>query len=201
MILEELVKSKLNELAYLNLIITGGTCSGKTTEAKRLEEIFNTIVSQVPQDNYFKDLKDIPKNRNGYLMDSPNAFYIDEYIQDVRQFLSIGQIAIPNYDISKNKRINKNLVIKSGRINIFEGLHTISLLNNLENKLTIFIDTPTQVCLERRIKRDKTNYGIDDDAVRKYFESCILPLSKTYINPQKDKADVIIEEGGKILCR
>lgn len=200
MTIEELIKRKLVELEYINIIIAGYTCSGKTTEASKIKEIFGSLVSSIPQDNYFKDLNEIPRSKNGYLMDSFNAFLTNEYEQDVETLLSRGQVYIPQYDIESNKRLNKDILVKKGKINIFEGLHTITLLKNLNNKLTIFMNTPIDICLERRIKRDTKNYGIKEEIIKRYFESCILPISKSYIIPQKELADLVIDERGKVLC-
>lgn len=199
--IEEIIQKKLKELTYLNIIIAGYTCSGKTTESNNIKNIFGSSVSLLPQDNYFKNLSDIPRNKNGYLMDSINAFFASEYEQDIETLLSNDQVYIPNYDIRNNKRLNKSILVEKGRINVFEGLHTIALLKNLKNKLTIFMDTSASTCLERRIRRDIDSYGINEDDIRKYFELCILPLSTTYIDPQKEMADLIIDERGKILCR
>lgn len=171
----------------MNIIISGISCSGKTTLSN---EIPNSL--HFEQDWYFKDKKDIPLTRKGYLFDSPNAFHISEFKNDVENLLEYGTILIPDYDIKTNTRISKIRKITSKKINIFEGLHTINELKHLRDSIKIFMDTPLEECLKRRIQRD-TQYEISKQEVIRYFYEVMLPMYKCYIEPQKGLADFIIK--------
>lgn len=60
----------------VNVVIAGTTCSGKTTLANEIRNHFSDrySVTLVAQDDYFKNLPDIPRIREGYLTDSIEAF-------------------------------------------------------------------------------------------------------------------------------
>lgn len=182
----------------MNLLISGITCSGKSTLSRMLKESIKDV-SIIEQDSYFKDLKDIPRSKGYYLFDSPNAFNIEEFKKDINSLLTNGFIFLPNYDKKKNQRVSKDIYTLSSRLNIFEGLHTIFLLSDLPNTYKIFIEVSLEEILKRKINRDKT-YGINEKEVISYFYEIVIPLYKLYIEKQRDYADQVIRNEGDILC-
>lgn len=176
-----------------NIVIAGQTCSGKTTLAKKIHEHFSERYSAsiISQDDYFKNLCDIPVAFGCYLMEVPEAFCVEEFKSDVRLLLQYGHVKMPVYDIATNTRVSKDKTVQSSQINIFEGLHTIHILDNLENSISIFVDTDSTTCLERRIARDSKNFSIPEIRIREYWNDCIQPMSERFVLPQKYYADVI----------
>lgn len=177
-----------------NILISGMSCSGKTSLSNEINKYFckDYTISIISQDSYFKNIEDIPTWKNGYLTDSFDAFHINEFKNDINTLLEKGIVYIPNYDVSINKRLSKSNLITLGNINIFEGLHTISILNNLNNCVKIYIDTDNDICLDRRIQRDTTKYNIPEKIIINNWKNNIIPMYKKYIYPQKEKADIII---------
>ena len=192
--IHEQISKKLSNCDTVNVIISGVTCSGKTTLANEIRDYFSDIclVTIVSQDDYYKNLPDIPRKPEGYLTDSIEAFHTEEFKCDVEKLLNDSVVAMPTYDIFSNTRISKNKIVRVGKINIFEGLHTIYLLNSLKNSINIYIDVGMDTCLNRRIKRDTSKYGIPEQRIREYWKDCITPMSEKYIQPQIKSADIII---------
>lgn len=185
----------------VNILIAGSSCSGKTTLANKIFKCLSNkyTVTIISQDDYFKDILYIPKIRKGYLIDSINAFHIDEFKTDVHELLTGNVVKMPRYDIATNTRMSKDKIVKLSRINIFEGLHVISLLDNIDNCLKIYLDTNIDICLKRRIDRDSVKYGIPGEIIKSNWDQCIIPMFKLYILPQKEYADIIINnEDGDI---
>ena len=181
----------------MNIAISGMTCSGKTTLSNRiLNEICN--VSIMHEDDYFKDLHEVAHAKGYYLLDSPNAFHTLEFINDSMSLINNGVTNIPLYDVKNNRRVNKDRFLKSSNINVFEGLHTISLLKDKVD-LKIFIDTDIETCIRRRIERDKA-YGMYEDKIRDYFDKIIIPLYKSYIKPQINDSNIVIRKEDDINC-
>lgn len=187
------VSKYLHNHGSVNIIISGQTCSGKTTLASRLHDCFCSMyaVTLVSQDDYFKNRSEFPFNKYGFLMDSPDAFHISEFKQDVQTLLDKSVVSMPRYDISTNTRIDKHRVVHAGQVNIFEGLHTIDYLK-LNNSIKIYLDTDENICLERRIKRDTKLLNVCEQQVIDYWNNCILPTSIEFIYPQKDIADFVL---------
>lgn len=186
-----------NFLGYhdtINVLIAGQSCSGKTTLANKICNHFKDqySVTIISQDDYFKDHSDIPIAYGRYLLDVPDAFWIEEFKTDVTILGQYGRVYMPNYDIATNTRQNKNKIIRAGTINIIEGLHTIHIFNNLNNSMKIFISTDSNICLERRVARDTKEFGIPEMVVREYWSEFIQPISERYIFSQKSYADIIL---------
>ena len=103
-----------------------------------------------------------------------------------------GVVIMPRYDVASNTRLSKNKVVRTGQINILEGLHTISIFSKLPNSIKIYLDTNPDVCLNRRIVRDTSKYAIPEGRIREYWEKCILPMCEQFIYKQKQIADIIL---------
>lgn len=184
----------------INILISGCTCSGKTTLANSLSDHSKRSCTVISQDNYFKNIEDIPITREKKLLfDSPNAFYMSEFSTDMDRLISEGKVLIPNYSVKANHRLSKDIEVLSSNINIFEGLHTIRTLRGFDNIFKIFLDTDIDLCLERRIERDK-KYGMSRELVEEYFWKCIYPMYKSYIENQKNLADYIVESESDAEC-
>ncbi len=197
----EEIKEHLLSHNTVNVVIAGITCSGKTTLANNIRKYFSDkyAVAIVSQDDYFKNLSDIPRVREGYLTDSIDAFHVTEFKYDVQLLLQNGVVIMPKYDVATNTRIAKSKIVRAGNINVFEGLHTIHLLKDLDNCINIFVDTGSEVCLDRRIARDSLKFGVSETRIREYWHDCIKPMCEKFIFPQKAYADIIINcKGGDI---
>ena len=193
MIVYERIREHLQKDWTVNVAIAGMTCSGKTTLANSIKKYFGESysVSIISQDDYYKDLKNIPRSICGYLTDSVEAFYTDEFISDAKRILQGEPIFAPKYDVTNNKRIiNDGKIIRPARINIFEGLHAIALMKRAGKTYNIFLDIDEDVCLKRRIKRDTSSFDISEWRIHEYWEECVMPLSKKYIYPQRYDADI-----------
>jgi len=176
-----------------NIIIAGCSCSGKTTLANEIKEFFDKSigVTVIHEDDYFKNLADLPKTRMGILADRIDAFHAQEYLNDCMNLLKNGEANIPVYDKSINMRTGMKKV-KRNRINVFEGLHSIDILGKKVGGLKIFMGTPYEICLERRMQRDEKDWGIPSEKVERYWNACILPVSVFNIAPQINSADIVI---------
>lgn len=182
------------------IFIAGPTCSGKTTLSHKILNHLSDRgigVTYIQQDNYFKDLENIPKCHLGYLTDSINAFHVNELKQDFKDLIKNGKAALPLYDISKNKRLSSKEFVTKSPVILVEGLHAISIFHNYTDSMFIYVDTDIEICLKRRIERDKRFFGVASARVTENFHDCIMPMYEQYILPQKKFSDVILYDGGR----
>lgn len=191
------IEQHINTGDTINIVIAGCTCSGKTTLAKEIRSAYKnkTDVTVIHQDDYYKNIECMPcDNKGNILADHISAFYTEEFTSDIRSLMCNGSVNIPVYNIKTNTRISKDKTIFKGKINIFEGLHTIELLKSiLENSICVYMNTSNDICLERRVQRDYTNYGIEKSKVLSYWERCIEPTQNMFVLPQKNNADIVVE--------
>ena len=181
------------------MLISGPSCSGKTTFAKKLAEAFpSDQVLVISQDSWFKDLCDIPVRNRAYDMECTGAFHCGEFVDAVTRWMQGRPAFLPEYLVAKNRATGGRFVESRENI-IVEGLHAILLLKPLfPDSRAIFLNTPKQICLERRIKRDTTLYSVSAERVTERFLDRILPSYEEYVVRQMQIADEV-REGCDIL--
>jgi len=181
------------------VLITGGSCSGKTFLADQLKDkLGQQGVSVMPLDSFFRDLDDpdLPLNKSGQsLFDVPDSYHQQEFISAVRALLSGKDSQIPYYDRGLNRRMpEKFQVVESRPIVIVEGLFVMTMLDEFWLKtIKIYVDTDVDICLQRRIERDTVLFGVSVERVEQTFRQKVLPNQKAFILPQRQRADIIIK--------
>jgi uridine kinase len=61
----------------------------------------------------------------------------------------------------------------------------------------IFVDTPDDIRLLRRLKRDVEDRGRTIESVSAQYLETVRPMHEAFVEPSKKYADLIIPEGGK----
>lgn len=176
------------------VFISGSTCSGKTYLANKLAQSLNDFLV-ISMDLYYKNYNDstFPIFNGIPSFDLPEAYLLDELKNDLKVLSTGDSIELPLYDITQNKRISTNTV-SSTKVIIIEGLYASLLTNIIPNhsqKISIFIESDPQKIFERRISRDISR-GFNLDQAIQLYQSYIQPIYLKSINPQKNKADLII---------
>ena len=62
--------------------------------------------------------------------------------------------------------------------------------------IKIFVDTPADIRLLRRIRRDMERRGRTFDDVRRQYARTVRPMHEAFVEPSRRFADLIIPEGG-----
>jgi len=57
----------------------------------------------------------------------------------------------------------------------------------------VYIDTPDEICFERRMKRDTVERGRTPESVRVQYETTVRPASITWVRPSASNADLILD--------
>jgi uridine kinase len=152
------------------IIVCGGSGSGKTTVANEIKRLLPKKISCqiISMDTFYKPLdqkygKDIYAKYN---FDHPNAFDWELMKEKLFQLTSGKVTEIPVYDYCSSSRLNKVEKVKPTDIIIFEGilsLHDKDIANKA--KIKIFIDTPSDERLIRRMMRDKVERKRTDEDI------------------------------------
>ncbi|KAG0042275.1 hypothetical protein BGZ83_000696 [Gryganskiella cystojenkinii] len=181
--------------------IAGGSASGKTSVAQRIIKNLNVPwVVLLSMDSFYKDLT--PEeceiaHRNDWDFDSPNSYDYDLLLETVTKLKQGKTVDVPIYDFVTHKRVpNKAHTIYGANVIIFEGIFGLYDKKVLEKMdLKVFVDTDTDICLARRIKRDVAERGFDVAGVLKLYQRFVKPSYDTYVYPTKKNADVVIPRG------
>lgn len=170
------------------IFITGGSASGKTTLANQMKEKLGKDAILISQDSFYKPTKSEKVN-----FDEPKAFDF-ELQREIFAKITKGakSIELPIYDFKLHDRSGVE-TIKIAPVVIFEGLFTFAdeeLLANAD--LKIFVDTPADTRLGRRILRDVKERGRDVEEVVTRWNKDVQPSYRKFITGTKIHADMII---------
>ena len=180
--------------------IVGASCSGKTALAHNIAKGFaGHQVSVIAEDAYYKRQDHLTlEERIETNYDHPSAFdhaLLCEHIDSLRQGKSIE---CPTYDYVHHNRAEKTETVNTTPVVIVEGIllyHKQELRDLFSLKL--FIDTPLDICLARRVERDVNERGRTVDSVLSQYQKTVRPMYREFIEPSKFYADLIVPMGGR----
>ncbi|MEP6705211.1 MAG: uridine kinase [Acidobacteriota bacterium] len=178
--------------------ICGGTGSGKTTIARSIvEAVGRDNVVLVEQDSYYRNLADMPLDeRHQANFDHPDSIDSDLLVNHLVRLKQGLSIDMPLYDFVTHTRSEDIEVINPKPVVIVEGILIFAeprVLDLLD--VRVFVDTPDDVRLMRRLRRDITERGRTFERTLEQYERTIRPMHFEFVEPSKRHADIIIPEG------
>ncbi|MGL6419680.1 uridine kinase [Aeromonas allosaccharophila] len=184
--------------------IAGASASGKSLIAQTIyEELVAELgagqIGVITEDCYYRDQTHLTmEERVKTNYDHPNALDHDLLVQHLSQLVKGDAVAIPQYSYTEHTRMREVTPFAPRRVIILEGilLLTDSRLRDLMDA-SIFMDTPLDICLLRRLVRDVQERGRTMDSVLKQYQKTVRPMFLQFIEPSKQYADVIVPRGGK----
>jgi uridine kinase len=180
--------------------IAGPSASGKSLLARTLvEEVHSTQVAVIPEDSYYRDRRDIDfESRKKINYDHPSAFEHSLMIEHLKALRAGGEAKVPTYDYSQHLRREDTRTVNSCRIVVLEGILLFVEPRLLElMDIKIFMDTPLDICLIRRMNRDIHQRGRSLESVLQQYQETVRPMFFQFIEPSKVNADIIVPRGGE----
>jgi uridine kinase len=106
----------------------------------------------------------------------------------------------PCYDFGTYTRmLGRTQQVTAGPFLIVEGLFALHYPELLPfYRLRVYIDTPDELCFERRLKRDMEERGRTADMVRYQYDLTVRPASEAYVRPSAASADLIVDGAGAL---
>ena len=175
--------------------VTGGSGSGKSYLIQSLRDRFGEDeVAILSQDNYYlsKDLQDID-HAGVENFDLPSSFAMLDFLGDFRKLLKSEVVQRLEYTYNNSMANAPMIITKPAPIVLVEGLfvlHSAEMRDLLD--LKVFVEASDVVKVKRRIIRDQNerNYPLEDVLYR--YEFHVLPAYRSFIEPYRSYADVII---------
>ena len=180
--------------------ISGGTGSGKTKFAKELiSRCDPNDFIYISQDSYYKDLSHLSyDDRCNVNFDCPDSIDFKVLHEDLKSLLNNNNVNIPIYNYKRHKRLEESIELKPKPIIILEGIFSLyksEIRELLDYK--IFIDTPADIRILRRAKRDVNKRGRSMESIFSQYVKTVRPMHKKFVEPTKTYADIIVMDGGK----
>lgn len=172
--------------------IAGGSGSGKTWLARYLLEAFGSSAVLVSQDWYYHDQSRLsPEAQLALNFDHPQAFDNDLFYRDLLTLRGGIAVTRPRYEYSTYRRLSGGVPLEPAALVLVEGLLVLG-----EQKirdlfaLTVFVDTPADIRLVRRIRRDIVERGLPIDEILRLYEHCVRPMHDQFVQPAAAHADL-----------
>jgi len=180
--------------------VAGASGSGKSLLASTIvSELGSSQVAVISEDAYYKDLGDMPLNqREERNYDHPESMDHAMMAEHLVALKAGQSVEVPTYDYSTHSRTSQTRVVGNHTIIVLEGilLFTDEKLRDLMD-IRIFVDTPMDICLIRRLTRDLVERGRTVESILTQYQNTVRPMYLQFIEPSKRYADIIVPRGGK----
>ena len=179
--------------------VAGGSNSGKTTIATRLAEMIGPEhLSLIKLDSYYVERLDEPlEQRAAVNYDHPDAFDWDLLNDHLAALTAGASVQVPVYDYTIHARSDRCETVPAARVVVVEGILVLWEPRLRERfDLKIFVDTPADLRIIRRLRRDVAERGRTPESILDQYLTTVRPSHELFIEPSKRHADVIVPEGG-----
>lgn len=186
------------------IAIAGASASGKslfasTVYQELVAELGGERISVLQEDAYYRDQSHLSLDQRVLTnYDHPTAFEHDLLGKHL-QMLRDGQaIEMPQYSYQEHTRLAKTIHVTPARVILVEGILLLSdekLRQQFD--ISVFMDTPLDTCLLRRINRDMELRGRSLASITEQYENYVRPAFFDFIFPSKQHADLVVTRGGQ----
>ncbi|MCF6437148.1 uridine kinase [Pseudoalteromonas sp. MMG022] len=185
------------------IAIAGASASGKslftqTIYNELINELESGAIAIIEEDAYYKDQSHLPfEHRTQTNYDHPDAFEHDLLRSHLEQLRLGHSVEVPTYDYAQHTRSSETRTVTPAKILIIEGILLLSdpALSE-EFDIKVFIDTPLDICLLRRMQRDIEQRGRSLPSVVEQYQATVRPMFYQFIEPSKHNADLVVTRGG-----
>ncbi|HLB57635.1 MAG: uridine kinase [Gammaproteobacteria bacterium RIFCSPHIGHO2_02_FULL_42_13] len=190
----------MNKHKTIVIGIAGASGSGKSLLAHTIvNELGSKKVAIVSEDSYYKDLTGKSREeRTKVNFDHPDAFDHELLAKHLDQLQTGANIEVPIYDHSTHSRKPETHTIGQHTIIVLEGILVFeeeALRNRMD--IRIFMDTASDICLIRRLRRDIVERARSVTSVLEQYETTVRPMYLKFIEPSKRYADISVLHGGQ----
>lgn len=186
-------------LRTLVIAIVGPSGSGKTWLAEAMSKSLSrneahSSVSLINEDAYYRDQSELSlAQRRRVNYDHPDALEHDLLLRQLQKLCGGESIQSPVYDYIRHTRSDERRRVDPAALLLIEGVHVLHRQElRSEIDFSIYLDTPLDTCLQRRIERDIRERGRSAASVRSQFAESVLPMYQRFVAPVREHADLVM---------
>lgn len=182
--------------------VAGGTGSGKTTVARTIyDRVGAGRIDWISHDSYYRNYAHLSMPElHAVNFDHPDSLETELLVEHLDGLAAGRSVEIPVYEFATHHRKKETRRVEPCRVIIVEGILVLAekeLRNRIDLKL--YVDTPADIRLVRRLMRDVQLRGRDVASVINQYVHTVRPMHDEFVEPSKRYADLIIPEGGENL--
>lgn len=173
--------------------ICGGSGSGKSELARALVTAFpHEHAVLVELDSYYHSKHNFPAEIQGNY-DHPLSLDEDLLVQQLLLLKQGQSIDKPCYDFTIHDRSDCSEKVLSRPLILIDGILLFALQRVADLiDLSVFVDTPADIRLARRLLRDVQERGRTLDDVLMQYLTTVRPMHEQYVEVFKTKANVLV---------
>ena len=178
--------------------VTGLSGSGKSYYVDRLKEIFAQHITIVGFDDYYKPLEEQHIDEYGEAnYDLPTALYSEIFYEDLLKLIEYHPVMIKKYQFEHYDAPEVIETVSPAPILLVEGLFVMEFPQvDALLDYRIFIDCDTDLCFNRRLKRDIAERNIPEKRSLHQWKHHVMPAYENFILPHKEKCDMVVFNEG-----
>ena len=178
----------MNDAEIVIVGIAGGTASGKTTIARRvLGALGEDTCLLITHDRYYLDVE----NPRVFNYDHPDSLETTLLVEHLWKLRAGEDAELPDYDYATHTRKAQGVQTPSRATILVEGILALQdpALRELYD-LMVYVETPDDLRLARRIRRDCAERGRDVEEVLTRWLSTVRPMHMRFVAPSRTFADL-----------
>lgn len=179
----------------LVVALSGGSGAGKNFIADFLKDMFGAVnVQELSHDRYYRDQSHLSLAQRALLnFDHPDALESSLLLTHIKELQEGRSIEAPVYDFASHQRSSQTVQIVPARLVLVDGILLFAdpVLSDAFD-VRVFVDTPADLRLLRRIERDVKERGRSLASVLDQYQATVRPMHEHFVEPSKAHADLVI---------
>ena len=171
----------------------GGSASGKTWLGRALEQALAPHCVVLAHDRYYRSVERGAPLPN---FDHPDALETEVLVDHLTQLVRGQPVRVPSYDFTRHRRRPEDEwhELAPQSTIIVEGILVLAVDRlRAELDLAVFVETPADVRLSRRLRRDVVERGRTMLDVLTQYEQTVRPMHDAFIQPSRVHADLVVD--------
>ncbi len=170
--------------------VAGGSGSGKSWLAKAVVAAFPERTTVMCHDWYYRHNGDLDEAQALKLnFDHPRALDTPLMCRQLDQLNAGSAIDAPIYDYATHSRLKQTRRVEPRPLIIIDGILVLTEKALRERMhVSVFIETPDDIRLMRRVRRDCTERRVALDETLRLYEEFVRPMHQRFVEPSSRHA-------------